>query len=155
MRILVIGCVSEDIIHLEQSAQTIHCLGGAGYYTATAASAAGGAVTLLAPRLNGDLPFVVNQDFCFDWIGPLVETADFPNLEIRQHGNDRATLCAASWGAESMLRPDFLPANLGEYSIVHIAALSSAERQLEFLRALKERSLCKISIGTYARLAYG
>ncbi len=155
MRILVIGCVSEDIIHLEQSSKTIHCLGGAGFYTATAASAAGSAVTLLAPRLNGDLPFVANQEFGFEWIGPLIEIADFPKLEIRHHGNDRATLCAASWGAESMLRPELLPADLSDYSIVHIAALSSAERQLEFLRALKSRSSCKISIGTYARLAYG
>lgn len=156
MRILVIGCASQDTIHLEQSSQTVHCLGGAGLYTAVAASAAGAQCTLLAPRIESPkLSSDLEQEFCFDWIGPQVSEADFPRLEIRHHGNDRATLCGASWGAETLLTPDMLPADLSEYSIVHIAALSSAGRQREFLQAIRARSLCKISIGTYARLAYG
>lgn len=153
-KILVIGCVSRDLIHLEKSSISIHPVGGAGLYTALAARATGADCTLLAPRPHNYNSLGVNHEFPFDWIGPQASEENFPHLEIKHHGNDHATLCGASWGAESLLNPDCLPEDLSDYSIIHIAALSSARRQLDFLNEIRNRSHCKISIGTYARLAY-
>ena len=64
----------------------------------------------------------------------------------------RAELKGASWGAELTMTPTDLPDDLSGYAFVHIAALSSAQRQLEFLQACRERGAPRISVGTYARL---
>lgn len=154
-RILVIGCVSQDKIHLEQVSKTINTVGGAAYYTALAALAAGSSVTILAPRPKITPDRLFDLPLSLKWIGPQVPEEEMPALEIRHHGNDRATLCGASWGAEQSLTVDFLPADLDQFSVIHIAALSSANRQLEFLEAIKTRSMTLVSIGTYAKLAYG
>jgi sugar/nucleoside kinase (ribokinase family) len=54
------------------------------------------------------------------------------------------------------MTPDTIPPEVTEARIIHIAALSSASRQLDFLHAL--RSVCNsqqlISVGTYGRLVY-
>lgn len=154
MKILVIGCASQDRIHLELANKSFSTAGGAGLYTALAARAAGADVTLLAPvpdfKLSDNLP-----SSGFHWIGPETTQENFPRLEIVHHGSDRATLLGASWGAESELVPSLLPSNLSEFDIVHIAALCSAKRQLEFLRAIRARCASKVSVGTYAKLAYG
>ncbi len=154
MKLLFIGCASRDRIHLETRAKSFDTTGGAAFYSSLAACAAGAEVTLLAPK--PDFEFCKNLDnLKFEWIGPKTSSDAFPHLEIIHHGNDRATLIAASWGAESELTPAYLPANLAEFDIVHIAALSSAKRQLDFLRAIKHQSKCKISAGTYGKIAYG
>jgi sugar/nucleoside kinase (ribokinase family) len=62
-------------------------------------------------------------------------------------------LLNASWGAEKKLVPTQLPPVVKKAHTVHIAALSSAERQLAFLTVLK-KSEVKISVGTYARLVF-
>ena len=154
MKLLFIGCASRDRIHLETREKSFNTTGGAAFYSALAACAAGAEVTLLAPK--PDFEFCKNLDSLkFEWIGPKTSSDAFPHLEIIHHGNDRATLIAASWAAESELSPAYLPANLDEFDIVHIAALSSAKRQLDFLRAIKHQSKCKISAGTYGKIAYG
>jgi sugar/nucleoside kinase (ribokinase family) len=90
-------------------------------------------------------------------------------LEIEHHGGGRATLVDASWGAEAQLTPSGLPAEVTTASVIHIAALSTAQRQLDFLTTLDNRRSADfgelsrtvsgqrslISVGTYARLVYG
>ena len=161
--IFVIGTASLDILHF--GGQTTHTVGGAGLYTALAAHHAGARAGLLAPR-----PDPMPSSFRpiaerLHWIGPRISPEDLPRLEIEHHGGGQATLVDASWGAEAQLTPETIPAELFEASIVHIAALSTAQRQLDFLQALQRndqttpsdsgRPLPVVSVGTYARLVYG
>ena len=152
-RILVIGCASSDLVHLEQKSISIQSNGGAGLYTALAVIAAGADCSLLGPKPEDISALGLKCLKQLHWLGPTAREGEYPYLEIVHHGDDRATLCKASWGIEPELTPAFLPSNLSDYRIVHIAALSSAERQLDFLKATKEKSTCKISVGTYARIA--
>lgn len=149
---LVIGCASFDTLHIR--GETYHTIGGAGLYTALAAARVGAAVTLVAPKPD-PIPteFVAAANY-IRWIGPLASLASMPQLEIAHHGGGQATLIGAGWGAEADLTPQFLPTDLSTYDFVHIAALSSAARQLEFLRACRERGAQRVSVGTYARLVY-
>lgn len=151
--ILVIGCASKDVIHLEQSASKIDTIGGAGLYTALAVRAIGVQCTLLGPNPTPPENLFSPVRAKLDWIGPVVAPENLPCLELVQHGNDRATLLEASWGAEALLTPDVLPDDLSQFQYIHIAALSTTERQLQFLNALKSRTKCKISAGTYAHAA--
>jgi sugar/nucleoside kinase (ribokinase family) len=152
-KILIIGCASTDIVHLEQKSISVQSNGGAGLYTALAAAAAGANCKLLAPKPEDVSALCLKSIEKLEWIGPLARQGEYPHLEIIHHGNDRATLCNAGWGIEPKVTPSFLPENLSDYAIVHIAALSSASRQLEFLKSIKAQSECKISTGTYARVA--
>jgi ribokinase len=156
-RIFVIGTASLDILHV--AGQSAHTIGGAGLYTALAARRAGAATGLIAPR-----PEPVPEPFrtaahLLDWMGPVITSGQLPRLEIEHHGGGKATLLNASWGGEPQLVPAALPAGIDQAAYVHIAALSSAQRQLDFVdhliavRADKPHPL--ISAGTYARLAYG
>lgn len=150
--VLVIGCVSKDVIHLERTSDRVNTIGGAGLYTALAVRALGVGCTLLAPRPEKPDAKFAEIASKVDWIGPTVSDELMPSLEIIHHGEDRATLKDASWGGESKLTPESLPENLASFNYVHIAALSSAKRQLEFLQALRHRApSSKISAGTYAR----
>jgi len=156
-RIFVVGCASLDTIHVEESGarSTFHTLGGAGLYTALAARAAGAMVTLYAPRTA-----VLPEGFqripdVIDWVGPLVDPEEMPALEIVHHGGGRATLLNANWGAEQQLVPEGLPAQLDDYAVAHIAALSSAARQAAFVNACRSNGIPGVSAGTYARLVYG
>jgi sugar/nucleoside kinase (ribokinase family) len=152
--IFVIGTASLDTLHF--AGQTVHVAGGAGLYTALAAYRAESRAGLFAPRptpMPTPLAPVTNR---VDWVGPEISPADLPRLEIAHHGGGRATLVDASWGAETRLTPQTMPPQVSRADIVHIAALSSARRQLDFLQALQAaptRPL--ISAGTYARLVYG
>lgn len=89
-----------------------------------------------------------------EWIGPPCDAKDLPRLEIVHYGQGKAELKSASWGAEANMTPTDLPDDLSGYAFVHIAALSSAQRQLEFLQACRRRGAQCISVGTYARLIY-
>jgi ribokinase len=158
LQIFVIGTVSLDVLHLANG-QIVQAAGGAGMYTALAARRAGVRASLFAPRPE-PLPkplLPIAQRLL--WIGPLILPDALPRLEIEHHGGGRATLRHASWGAETQLTPDTLPPEVFKASIIHIAALSSAQRQLDFLHALKNQSPAAsgqqfISVGTYARLVY-
>jgi len=61
-------------------------------------------------------------------------------------------LLDASWGAEVELSPAALSFDPRQMAIVHVAALSSARRQLEFVQAIRAQGTPRISVGTYARL---
>jgi ribokinase len=155
--IFVIGTVSLDVLHLANG-QTVPAAGGAGMYTALAAHCSGVQAGLFAPRpepLPEPLPSIAQRLL---WVGPLISPDALPRLEIEHHGGGRATLRHASWGAETQFTPDTLPAVL-KARIIHIAALSTAQRQLDFLYALRNQfpAVCDqqlISVGTYARLVY-
>jgi ribokinase len=151
--LLVIGVASLDVVH--SGGRIEHSAGGAGMYTALAAWRAGLPATLLAPRpqpLPAALAPVAER---VTWIGPIVSPDELTRLEIAHHGGGRAMLLKADWGAEERLKTDDLPADLSDFNFVHLAALSSAARQLEFLCACRQRGARRISVGTYARLVYG
>jgi ribokinase len=147
--LFVIGTRSRDTLHIDGSTWQVQ--GGAGYYTALAAAGEGVSTVLFGPRA---MPSFEHRDHpLLNFRGPIVSEDQLPRLEIAHHGEGRATLLHAAWGAESSLLPDELPDSLAEYGIVHIAALSSAGRQREFLRACRERGAKRVSAGTYARIA--
>jgi sugar/nucleoside kinase (ribokinase family) len=154
-KVLVIGCVSLDTIHIENngSKTTYETVGGAALYTALAARMSI-SVTLFAPKPNPLPKSLELVDKLIDWQGPTCDVDSMPRLEIVHHGGGKATLLNASWGAESMLTPEQLPALL-DTDIVHIAALSSAEAQYAFLQKCRKTTGVEVSVGTYARLVYG
>lgn len=151
--IFVVGTASLDTLHLANNS-TAQAAGGAGLYTALAAQRTSTAATLFAPKPS-PMPaqLAVAHGFLAGWIGPAIEPHQMPRLEIAHHGQGRATLLDASWGAEGQLTPATLPDDLAPATLVHIAALSSAERQLQFVKFLKQRGV-RVSVGTYARLVY-
>jgi len=152
--VFVIGTASLDILHLPNE-QTVHTAGGAGMYTALAASRASVSAGLFAPRpkpMPDPLKPIAKKLY---WIGPTIPPDALPRLEIKHHSGGRATLINASWGAEALVRPDSIPDEINQSAIVHIAALSTAQRQLDFLHRLKNGSRHPlISAGTYAHLVY-
>lgn len=150
-QLLVIGGASLDVLHF--AGRTEQAAGGAGMYTAVAASCAGARVSMLAPR-PAEMPAPLEPAAQrITWLGPQVTAGELPHFEIAHHGGGRATLVNASWGAEALLNPAHLPADLSIFSCIHIAALSSAQRQLEFLQACRAGGAARISAGTYARVA--
>ncbi len=149
-RILVIGCASLDTLHI--GGQTYHTIGGAGLYTALAAHYAGAQAVLLGPKPSPIPPVLQPVAQRLAWLGPEVPPEDLPRLEIAHHGEGRATLMGASWGAEAQLTMDNLPADLSGFDVVHIAALSSAQKMLGFLQACRARRASRISAGTYYRI---
>ncbi len=155
--VMVVGTASLDVLHL--GTRTAHTIGGAGLYTALAAHHAGATTALYAPRpdpMPASLQPVADRVI---WTGPLIAPDALPRLEIAQHGGGRATLIDASWGAESQLTHTHLSEDIRQATFVHIAALRSAQRQLDFMYTIMaERGghhHPRISVGTYARLVYG
>lgn len=148
--ILVVGCASLDTLHI--AGHTHQTIGGAGLYTALAAHCAGAPATLLGPRPQPLPALLTPVTRRIVWIGPEVAPDALPHLEIAHHGEGRATLVGASWGAEAQLTPDHLPDDLSGYAFVHIAALSSAQKMLDFLHACRARGAQRISAGTYYRI---
>jgi sugar/nucleoside kinase (ribokinase family) len=151
--ISVIGTVSSDTLHLADG-QTAHTFGGAGLYTALAASKSRGNCTLFAPKPDPLPDGLARVTRNIVWEGPRITSEQLPRLEIRHHGQGKATLLNAAWGAEPSLLPAQIPDTVKAARFVHIAALSSANRQLAFLEQLTT-SRPKISVGTYGRLVYG
>lgn len=157
LHVVVIGTASLDTLHF--AGQTVHTIGGAGLYTALAAHCVGARVGLYAPRpepMPALLQPVVER---LAWFGPIISPEELPRLEIAHHGEGRATLVDASWGVEWRLTPQDLPPAIQQAAFVHVAALSTAQRQLAFVQALQmvrgDRDAPRISVGTYARLVYG
>jgi len=146
--VLVVGVVSLDRLHL--GSNSFHTVGGAGMYTAIAAQSVGASVELFAP-CPISMPSMLKQvDDCLDWFGPEILPDELPKMEITHHGNDVATLNSLEWGAEIKLDPEDLPSDLSGCKMVHLAALSSAERQLHFLEECRSRGAQLISAGTYS-----
>ena len=138
------------------SGNVIHTIGGAGLYTALAAHRAGVNTHLMAPRPEPMPRLFAPVIERVHWTGPVIAPEVMPRLEIEHHGQGRATLRQASWRAEAELSPLALSIDMRQLPFVHIAALSSAQRQLEFLQAIRamggEAASPRISVGTYARL---
>ncbi|MDH3604417.1 MAG: carbohydrate kinase family protein [Candidatus Tectomicrobia bacterium] len=159
--LLIIGTASLDRLHLPTHAQdeVAHAAGGAGLYTALAAHRAGSRTHLWAPRPDPMPPLLQPAAERLLWSGPSIAPAELPHLEIAHHGEGRATLLHASWGAELQLVPERLPSDMHQAAMIHVAALSTAQRQLEFVRAIQAargaNSHPRISVGTYARLVQG
>ncbi|MDM8531495.1 PfkB family carbohydrate kinase [Anaerolineales bacterium HSG25] len=154
--ICVIGTTSLDTLHLTNQT-TAHVAGGAGLYTALAAHQAQANVGLFGPRPT-PMPEPL-QPFAerVTWLGPLISPDGVARLEIAHYGGGKAELLTASWGAESEFLPLNIPSMVTESSIIHLAALSTAERQLDFLLALLDNSDDEIpflSVGTYGRLVH-
>ncbi|MCB0208352.1 MAG: carbohydrate kinase family protein [Anaerolineae bacterium] len=152
--VFVIGTASQDRLHLVDG-RLAHSAGGAALYTALAAAKSRAATGLFAPKPQ-PMPQVLQPvDAHVTWMGPLIAPDRLPRLEIAHHGGGRATLIDASWGAEDQLDPKLMPNELLNTKTVHIAALSSAQRQLDFAQAVqKQVNPPLLSVGTYARLVY-
>lgn len=152
--VFVIGTASLDTLHLSDG-RLVKCAGGAGLYTALAAAQVGATIGLFAPKPQ-PLPDILQPATeRVTWLGPQIKPEELPRLEIAHHGSGRATLIDASWGTEAQLNPLSLPQGLLNSKSIHIAALSSAQRQLDFVQALSQRSNPPLlSAGTYARLVY-
>lgn len=150
--LLVIGGASLDILHLPGRAQPVTAAGGAALYTAAAARRAGASVVMLAPRPDPAPPELQPAVATIPWIGPTIAPEQLPRLEIAHYGGGKAALLGAAWGAEALLTADDLPADLAEFHVVHIAALRSAQRQLDFLRACRQRGATRLSAGTYGHV---
>ncbi len=149
--VLVVGTASLDVLHLANQV-TVQAAGGAGLYTALAAQRAGVPARLCAPKPAPMPPqLAAAHHFLAGWVGPVITPEALPRLEIAHHGQGRATLLDASWGAEAWLTPPALPADAALATVAHVAALSTAERQLRFAQFLKQAGT-RVSAGTYARL---
>lgn len=148
--LLILGVTSLDDLHFGVYREST--MGGAGLYMALAAWRAGAAVTLCAPKPQPMPERLQAVAACVNWIGPAIMPDELTRLEIVQHGGGRATLLNAHWGAEAALTPAHLPTDLSKFAFIHIAALSSAQRQLEFLHAARAQGAQRISVGTYARV---
>lgn len=157
--VYVIGTASLDVLHLPDG-QTVRAAGGAGLYTALAAHRSGVGAGLFAPKPRPMPEPLQPVAARLPWTGPVISPDELPRLEIEHQGQGRARLIGATWGAESQLTPQHMPADVTQAAFVHIAALSTAARQLDFLKMLKQRSTSqnrrpRLSMGTYARLVYG
>jgi ribokinase len=157
--LLVIGGASLDVYHLA-SGETVHSPGGAGLYTALAASCSGSRTGMFAPRPDPlPEPLKVTTER-LDWFGPIVPPDQLPSFEIAHYGGGRAALLNASWGAEMLITPENFPGDQITASIVHIAALRTAERQLDFAKYFAADfrsypnfgSLTRLSAGTYSKI---
>lgn len=144
--ILVIGGASSDILHL--AGQTLDLAGGAGMYTAMAARRSGAQVSMFSPRPE-PCPERLQpvSDLLNEWLGPAFPPGELPQFEISYAGG-RTEYLKTSMGAETLIRPDELPADLSKYDLVHVTPLGDAGRQLAFLRASRQRGACRISAGT-------
>ncbi len=151
--LLVIGGASLDVLHF--AGQTAASAGGAGLYTAAAAARAGAATAMFAPRPDPAPPSLAPAIERVDWFGPLVPPDELPHFEIAHYGEGRAELVNARWGAEARLSPDDLPADLSGYPLIHITALGTTQRQIDFVQACRQRGARRISAGTYGRAVYG
>ncbi len=150
--LLVIGGASLDILHLPGRDQPVTAPGGAALYTAAAAQRAGASVLMLAPRPDPAPAALQPAIAAIPWIGPTIAPEQLPRLEIAHFGGGRAALLGAAWGAEALLTADHLPDELSPFRFVHIAALRSAQRQLDFLHACRQRGAATISAGTYSHV---
>lgn len=154
-RILVVGGVTIDTIHLPHKPDPLVRPGGAGLFTARGAIEAGGPVTLFAQRPDPTPDLLVPHATALDWIGPVIPVNDLPRLEIVHFGGGKAELRSAYWGAQLNLSPKELPDDLSCYAYVHIAALGPTRKQIDFVRECRRRGANGVTAGTYGRAAYG
>ncbi len=137
--VLVIGGASLDTYHLANG-QTVHSPGGAGLYTSLAAACSGARSGMFAPRPDPMPETLKIAAERIDWRGPIVPPDQLPRFEIAHYGGGRAALLNASWGGEMLITPENFPADQFHARIVHIGALRTAERQLNFVKYIRKHS---------------
>jgi sugar/nucleoside kinase (ribokinase family) len=145
--ILIIGGASLDTLHF--LGRTELAAGGAGMYTAAAAHRMGACVTVFAPRPEPMPALLLPLMERVTWVGPIVSPDQLPRFEITHHGNGRTELVNATFGDEVPLDPSTLPEDLSQYGIVHLTPVGSAQHQLAFLEACRQRGAKRISVGTF------
>lgn len=146
-KLLVVGGASLDTLHLQN--QTFLSAGGAGMYTSMAATRCGVITSMFAPKpepMPDELQDIEKR--LEHWFGPTVKSADLPHFEI-EHDGEKANYLHTFIGAESMLRIDQLPADLGKFDCIHFTPLGDSDLQLQFIRACRQKGARLISGGTY------
>lgn len=145
-KLLVIGGVSSDVLHLQ--GRTAATAGGAGMYTAMAARRCGVDVSLFGARPDiCPEPLQPVDRLLSEWLGPLVPPDKLPQFEISyRHG--KTEYLQILLNAETTLEPSLLPADLSGYDLIHVTPLGDANRQLAFIHACKQRGAKCISAGT-------
>jgi len=145
--VLVIGGASLDLLHFAGRSEA--SAGGAGLYTSLAAARSGARAAMYAPVPDPvPAPLALPRER-IHWFGPVVAPEELPRFEIEHHGEGRATLRNAVWGAERELAPEGLPGDLSGV-VIHIGALRDAGRQWTFLEAARVRGAALVAVGTYA-----
>jgi hypothetical protein len=82
-----------------------------------------------------------------EWLGPGFSPEELPQFEI-SYEKGKTEYLKRSLGAETMISPAELPADLSKYDLVHVTPLGDSVRQLSFIRACRQRGARKISAGT-------
>jgi ribokinase len=146
-KLLVIGSASLDTLII--AGQPVASAGGAGMYTAMAARRAGADVSMFGLRPD-PLPEVLHplKSRLSQWIGPVVEPDQLPHFTIDHHG-DKAKYLDFQIGAESLMDPDDLPADLSSFDGIHVIPLGDSAVQRRFLIASRERGARFLSAGTF------
>jgi sugar/nucleoside kinase (ribokinase family) len=144
--LLVIGGASSDVLHF--AGQEIATAGGAGMYTAMAAQRSGVQVSMFGPRPVPPperLQPVVGR--LSAWLGPAFPPEELPQFEI-SYEQGKTEYLKVSIGAEAMVTPATLPADLSRFDLIHVTPLGDGERQLAFIQACRQRGSKRISAGT-------
>ncbi|HEY47204.1 MAG TPA: hypothetical protein G4O14_10515 [Anaerolineae bacterium] len=146
-RLLVIGGASLDVLHLKD--RTVTSAGGAGMYTAMAASRCGAGVTMFGSRPD-PLPEVLEPvaKRLAGWLGPVISPSQLPQFEI-SYRDEKAEYLAVTHSAQRSLLPNMLPSDLSKYGLVHVIPLSDTSQQLSFIQACRQRGVELISAGTW------
>jgi hypothetical protein len=128
--------------------RTVTCAGGAGMYTAMAARRCGVQVAMFSSRPD-PCPERLKPvaGYLTEWLGPVISPAQLPQFEISYRGGKTEYL-KVSRGAEPMLSPTTLPADLSKYDLVHVTPQSDVNLQLSFVQACRQRGAVQISAGT-------
>jgi len=145
-QLLVIGGASFDVLHLED--RTVESVGGAGMYTAMAASRCGAQVTMLSPRPDA-LPERLKPvaAHLLEWLGPDISPEKMLKFEI-SYREGKTEYLNMSLDAVEMLIPTMLPEDLSRYDLIHVDPRGNATKQLSFVQACRERGAKQISAGT-------
>ena len=146
-RLLIIGGASFDVLHLKD--RTVDSVGGVGMYTAMAARRCGAQVAMLSLRPDPcPEPLKPVARRLAEWLGPAVSSAELPQFEI-SYRRGKTEYLNVSLGAEAMLSPTVLPADLSKYDFVHVTQKADVSMQLSFIQACRQRGAKQISAGTY------
>jgi sugar/nucleoside kinase (ribokinase family) len=144
--LLVIGGASSDILHF--AGQKIASAGGAGMYTAMAAQRCGVQVSMFGPRpVSCPERLQPVAEHLKEWLGPVFSPGQLPQFEI-SYEQGKTEYLKKSLGAELLLSPTDLPADLSKYDLVHLTPLGDVVNQLAFIQACRQRGVKKISAGT-------
>ena len=145
-RLLVIGEASFDVLHLKD--RTVDSVGGAGMYTAMAARRCGAQVAMfgLCPDPCPERLKPVAGHLT-EWLGLAVPPAQLPQYEI-SYRQGKTEYLKVSRGAEPMLSPTMLPADLSTVDLLHVTPQSDVNLQLSFVQACRQRGAVQISAGT-------